>query len=92
MKPEPLLIIFCFQKLAESEPCLALSLHSSPDWCVSSGVDFLASGAGGDPAAGCGGLIAAQSADKIDPSGKIDPGGRGRKRRTNPAIFARREG
>ena len=38
-----------------------------------------------------GGLIAAQSADKIDPSGKIDPGGRGRKRRTNPAIFARRE-
>ena len=73
--PEPLLIIFCFQKLAGSDPCRALSSPSSRDWCVSSGVYFLASGAGGDPAgAGCGGLIAAQSADKIDPSGKIDPG------------------
>ena len=32
------------------------------------------------------GLIAAQSVGKIDPCGKIYPGGR----RTDPAIFARR--
>ena len=58
---------------------------------VSSTMYFLASGVRSDPAlppmaaaAACG-LIAAQSADKIDPCGKIYPGGR----RTNPAIFAR---